>query len=209
MITAYLGMHKARYVAIRDRGERVIIDGVYGNSACTVVLGIVPLQRICATPRASLGFHLAYYDTAATFGVVPELRGHRGSGSHYPETVKDWIDRNGGLTNEMKRVRAARHSGQSSIPARKNFEDQVFVCSRLLEPTYDHDQAATVGRARGGFTPTTRCGTGLNALSSARAGARRDRAPLGTLPESIQARTFRDRLRSPEVTRTSKVRPSR
>ena len=32
------------------------------NSACTLVLGIVPLNRICATPRASLGFHQAYYD---------------------------------------------------------------------------------------------------------------------------------------------------
>lgn len=102
----YLEQYKARYAAIRDRGERVIIDGVC-NSACTVVLGIVPLQRICATPRASLGFHLAYYDTAATFGVrVTSYAGTEDLVSHYPETVKDWIDRNGGLTNEMKRVRS-------------------------------------------------------------------------------------------------------
>ncbi len=40
----------------RDRKERVIIDGIC-NSACTLVLGIVPLNRICVTPRASLGFH--------------------------------------------------------------------------------------------------------------------------------------------------------
>ena len=43
--------YKAKYGLIRDRGERVVIDGIC-NSACTLVLGIVPLNRICATPRA-------------------------------------------------------------------------------------------------------------------------------------------------------------
>ena len=37
--------YKTRYAKIRDSGERVIIDGVC-NSACTLVLGIVPLSRI-------------------------------------------------------------------------------------------------------------------------------------------------------------------
>src|SRR5262249_4706103 len=60
--------YKARYATIRDRRERVVIDGIC-NSACTLVLGIVPLNRICVTPRASLGFHMAYYDKATTFGV--------------------------------------------------------------------------------------------------------------------------------------------
>src|SRR6516164_6980789 len=64
----YLEAYKAKYAVIRDRGERVVIDGVC-NSGCTVVLGIVPLSRVCVTPRASLGFHMAYYDKATTFGV--------------------------------------------------------------------------------------------------------------------------------------------
>src|SRR4029453_15392361 len=59
--------YKAKYVQIRDRGERVVIDGIC-NSACTLVLGIVPLSRICVTPKASLGFHQAYYDKVWTFG---------------------------------------------------------------------------------------------------------------------------------------------
>src|SRR4029453_10918102 len=59
--------YKARYAEIRDRGGRVIIDGIC-NSACTLVLGIVPLNRICVTPKASLGFHQAYYDKAWTLG---------------------------------------------------------------------------------------------------------------------------------------------
>ena len=64
----YVEEYKARYERIRENGERVIIDGIC-NSACTLVLGIVPLQRICVTPRASLGFHQAYFDKRWTAGV--------------------------------------------------------------------------------------------------------------------------------------------
>src|SRR6185312_10472021 len=64
----YVEEYKAKYQRIRDRHERVIIDGIC-NSACTLVFGIVPLNRICVTPRASVGFHQAYYDKAFTFGI--------------------------------------------------------------------------------------------------------------------------------------------
>lgn len=57
----YIDQYTEKYQRIRQRGERVIIDGIC-NSACTMVLGIVPLNRICVTPRASLGFHRAYFD---------------------------------------------------------------------------------------------------------------------------------------------------
>ena len=97
--------YKARYASIRDRRERVIIDGIC-NSACTLVLGIVPLNRLCVTPRASLGFHMAYYDKSTTFGVkVTSYAGTADLMSYYPETVKDWINRHGGLTADMKKVR--------------------------------------------------------------------------------------------------------
>jgi hypothetical protein len=97
--------YKARYSEIRDRGERVIIDGIC-NSACTLVLGIVPLNRICVTPKASLGFHQAYFDKAWTLGFkIISDAGTADLMSYYPKPVKDWIDRNGGLTPEMKRVR--------------------------------------------------------------------------------------------------------
>ena len=46
----YIDQYKAKYARIRDAGERVVIDGTC-NSACTLVLGIVPLERVCATPR--------------------------------------------------------------------------------------------------------------------------------------------------------------
>jgi len=97
--------YKTKYAALRDRGDRVVIDGIC-NSACTLVLGIVPLNRICVTPRASLGFHEAYYDKSLTFGVkVTSYAGTADLMSYYPETVKSWIARQGGLTQDMKKVR--------------------------------------------------------------------------------------------------------
>lgn len=101
----YVEEYKAKYERIRDRRERVIIDGIC-NSACTLVLGIVPLNKVCVTPRASLGFHQAYYDKSFTFGMkVISYEGTSDLMSYYPATVKDWLSRNGGLTPEMKKVK--------------------------------------------------------------------------------------------------------
>lgn len=97
--------YKVKYASIRDRGERVVIDGIC-NSACTLVLGIVPLNRICVTPRASLGFHMAYFDKSTTGGLkVMSYEGTADVMSYYPNTVKDWLSRHGGLTPNMKKVR--------------------------------------------------------------------------------------------------------
>src|ERR1700747_3418027 len=43
---------------VRASGERVVIDGPC-LSACTLVLSVVPDDRICVTRRAILGFHAA------------------------------------------------------------------------------------------------------------------------------------------------------
>jgi hypothetical protein len=101
----YVEEYKAKYKRVREKGERVIIDGIC-NSACTLVLGIVPMNKICVTPRASLGFHQAYYDKAFTFGIkVTSAEGTSDLMSYYPDTVKDWIRRNGGLTTDMKKIK--------------------------------------------------------------------------------------------------------
>ncbi|MBR1223173.1 hypothetical protein JQ557_34605 [Bradyrhizobium sp. U87765 SZCCT0131] len=101
----YVEEYKAKYENIRRTGQRVIIDGIC-NSACTLVFGIVPMNKICVTPRASLGFHQAYYDKAFTFGIkVTSYEGTSDLMSYYPNTVKDWIRRNGGLTPEMKKIK--------------------------------------------------------------------------------------------------------
>jgi hypothetical protein len=100
----YVEAYKAKYARVRDKGERVVIDGIC-NSACTLVLGMVPLNRICVTPRASLGFHQAYYDKRWTAGLrVTSIAGTDELMSVYPPAVRAWIKRNGGLTANMKRV---------------------------------------------------------------------------------------------------------
>jgi hypothetical protein len=97
--------YKIKYAAIRGRGDRVIIDGIC-NSACTLVLGIVPMNRICVTSRASLGFHIPYYAVAATDGIiVPSYEGAADLMSYYPQAVKDWLERRGGLTSEIKTMK--------------------------------------------------------------------------------------------------------
>ena len=84
----YVEEYKVKYKRVRDKGERVIIDGIC-NSACTLVLGIVPMNKICVTPKASLGFHQAYYDKAFTFGIkVTSAEGTSDLMSYYPDTVK-------------------------------------------------------------------------------------------------------------------------
>jgi hypothetical protein len=101
----YIDQYKAKYAAVRDRGERIVIDGTC-NSACTLLLGIVPLERVCVTPRASLGFHQAYYDKRWTAGVkVTSVVGTDELMSVYPPAVKKWIARQGGLTQQMKRLK--------------------------------------------------------------------------------------------------------
>jgi hypothetical protein len=101
----YVEEYKTKYARIRDHKERVIIDGIC-NSACTLVFGIVPMNKICVTPRASIGFHQAYYDKAFTFGIkVTSSEGTSDLMSYYPDAVKDWIRRNGGLTTEMKKIK--------------------------------------------------------------------------------------------------------
>src|SRR5512139_552447 len=54
-----IGPYLENLVALRGSGERVIIDGPC-LSACTMVLGVIPSERICVTPRARLGFHAAW-----------------------------------------------------------------------------------------------------------------------------------------------------
>lgn len=99
--------YKAKYAAIRDRGDRVIIDGPC-DSACTLVLGVVPLNRICVTPRARLGFHMAYYEQLAADGTkVPSYEGTADMMSYYPETVKRWLSRHGGLTSDTKKIKSS------------------------------------------------------------------------------------------------------
>jgi hypothetical protein len=94
-----IGEYWARYNALRNAGEQVIIDGTC-SSACTLVLGIVPRDRICVTQHAMLGFHAAWRPGFLGFKIINEPA-TRTLLSFYPEPIRQWIARNGGLGTEM------------------------------------------------------------------------------------------------------------
>jgi len=88
---------------VRASGERVVIDGPC-LSACTLVLSIVPNERICVTRRAVLGFHAArsidrrgrtYAEPEASELVLEA----------YPAPIRNWISRRGGLTSRLLLLR--------------------------------------------------------------------------------------------------------
>jgi hypothetical protein len=84
---------------VRESGERVVIDGPC-LSACTLVLSIVPGERICVTKRAVLGFHAARsVDRRGRFYAEPEASD--AVLQAYPWPVRDWIGRRGGLTSRL------------------------------------------------------------------------------------------------------------
>ncbi|MDH2345098.1 hypothetical protein QCM77_17505 [Bradyrhizobium sp. SSUT18] len=84
---------------VRESGERVVIDGPC-LSACTLVLSIVPGERICVTRRAVLGFHGARsVDRRGRFSAEPEAS--EAVLQAYPGPVHDWISRHGGLTSRL------------------------------------------------------------------------------------------------------------
>jgi hypothetical protein len=94
-----IGDYLAMFAMVRQSGQTVIIDGPC-LSACTLVLSVVPRDRICVTRRAVLGFHAAW---------TPSRKGHALTHPEatnlmmatYPVPVRDWITRKGGLTRRL------------------------------------------------------------------------------------------------------------
>jgi hypothetical protein len=93
-----IGRYLDRFNAIRASGESVIIDGEC-LSACTMVLGIVPQDRLCVTSRASFGFHNAYNLKAGA--RVTNTEATELLFSTYSAPVKDWVTAHGGLKSRM------------------------------------------------------------------------------------------------------------
>jgi hypothetical protein len=94
-----IGSYLEKYSALARSGEKVVIDGPC-VSACTMVLGLVPRNRVCATSQASLGFHAAWDSDRAGKQVT-----NRAASSYlmglYPAAVRKWIAARGGLTPQM------------------------------------------------------------------------------------------------------------
>jgi hypothetical protein len=94
-IDTYVG----KYQGVRSSGEMVIIDGLC-VSACTIVLGTVPHDKICVTSRAKLGFHAAW-DPGSKGRKITNPEATQTLYSMYPLEIRRWIDQRGGLTPHM------------------------------------------------------------------------------------------------------------
>jgi hypothetical protein len=94
-----IGQYLQAFASVRSSGESVVIDGNC-LSACTLVLGLVPRERICATERARLGFHAAWMPDRDGRPVTSPL-GTQALWSIYPASVRRWINQHGGLSRKM------------------------------------------------------------------------------------------------------------
>jgi hypothetical protein len=90
LVSAY----DARWAEAASRGAHVRIVGPC-QSACTVLLGHIPRENICVTPRASFGFHQAGFPAStATLWAA------------YSSDIRAWIDAHGGLQKNFIWMRA-------------------------------------------------------------------------------------------------------
>jgi hypothetical protein len=91
--------YTAHFRQVHDSGEPVVIAGTC-ISACTMVLGFVPSDRLCATGNAVLGFHAAWMFDNSGKRVV-SASGTQDLMNTYPAPVRAWIARRGGLTPKI------------------------------------------------------------------------------------------------------------
>jgi hypothetical protein len=94
-----IGHYLEAYSMLRTSGEKVVVDGNC-LSACTLLLGVIPRDRICATGNARFGFHAAWMPDSDGRPVTSPM-GTQALWKVYPSSVRRWINRHGGLSRKM------------------------------------------------------------------------------------------------------------
>jgi hypothetical protein len=114
-----IGHYLQNFAMLRSSGERVVVDGNC-LSACTLVLGVIPRNRICATSRARFGFHAAWMPDERGRPITSRM-GTQALWDVYPASVRRWINKNGGLTRRMIFLQGKSLDGivQSCSPVRE------------------------------------------------------------------------------------------
>lgn len=100
-----IGAYLTKFQALRRSGERIVIEGTCA-SACTMLLGIIPRNRICVMPQAVLEFHTAW-DPSPAGGQISSPAGNRILWSYYPNDIRKWIEWHGGLGSRILYLRGA------------------------------------------------------------------------------------------------------
>jgi hypothetical protein len=138
-----IGRYLQAFAMLRSSGERVVVDGNC-LSACTLVLGVVPRDRICATPRARFGFHAAWMPNEDGRPVTSRL-GTEALWDVYPASVRHWINKHGGLSRRMIFLEGTQLHGivASCTPARRQIEARSHQRYRSTSVSYDAARAAS------------------------------------------------------------------
>jgi hypothetical protein len=84
---------------IRDAGERVVVDGPC-LSACTLLIAMVPHDRVCVTARAMLGYHAAWVP-GHDGRPVTSREGTATLWAAYSPQVRNVLRRKGGLSRKL------------------------------------------------------------------------------------------------------------
>lgn len=84
-----LSEYMIKYKGMQNRATKIAIDGEC-DSACTLFLGFVPLQAICVTANAKLGFHRSTRAEGTTIFLM-----------NYPFPILLWL-MDVGLTEDIK-----------------------------------------------------------------------------------------------------------
>jgi hypothetical protein len=94
-----IAAYQHRFERARATGERIVIDGSC-LSACTLAIGLVPPEQVCATSKAVLGFHAAWQPTPFG-GRAVSIPATQHMMNIYPADLQGWINAHGGLTPHM------------------------------------------------------------------------------------------------------------
>ena len=134
-----IGPYLQAFATVRSSGERVVVDGNC-LSACTLVLGLVPRERICATHRARFGFHAAWMPDRDGRPVT-STSGTQALWNIYPASVRQWINGHGGLSREMIFMQGQDLNGIVASCDR-NGRDQVRSARRLTPNPVRYESAS-------------------------------------------------------------------
>ncbi|BAM90316.1 signal peptide [Bradyrhizobium oligotrophicum S58] len=83
--------HIYQYTRVNQEYDRVVIDGQC-KSACTTVLGVVPLSKICIAPGGYFMFHAAHHSDRSFSYPLTQLMMQA-----YAPEVRDWVIRHHAL----------------------------------------------------------------------------------------------------------------
>ena len=141
-----IGQYLQTFAALRSTGERVVIDGNC-LSACTLVLGIIPPSKVCATQRARFGFHAAWMPDEDGRPITSPL-GTQALWNIYPSQVRRWINNHGGLSRKMIFMQGSALDGIVASCERPTQRAQIRSTRRITTGSIRYHSASAANDRR-------------------------------------------------------------